>query len=208
MTRLSLRPEPGIVLSGRWYEPERPKGTALLYVSGVGIEADPERPALEEMARKGRPVFAVDVRGLGATQSHWTHGNEWDAAFGPGYKSVMLALMLGRPYLAMRAEDILVCARWLKQHGAAEVVLVATGEAGPAALHAAALEQDLFATVRIKGSLCSWSDVAATMEPKDQFVNEVYGALRVYDLPELAASLPGRKLRVISPRNAAGARRW
>jgi len=49
--------------------------------------------------------------------------------------------------VAMRAEDILTCARFLLD-SAKEVELIALGRVGAPALHAAAIEPDMFKSVK------------------------------------------------------------
>ena len=77
--------------------------------------------------------------------------------------------------------------------------MTAIGEAGVPALHVAALEPDTFASVKLIRPLVSWVNVLRTPLSTNQFVNLVHGALRSYDLPDLAASLPDGKLTVIEP---------
>ena len=78
------------------------------------------------------------------------------------------------------------------------------GEAGPAALHAAALEPALFASLELRRSLVSWSNVIQTEVPVNQLVNTVHGALRKYDLPDLLQSLSGMTVTVVEPADGAG----
>jgi hypothetical protein len=104
----------------------------------------------------------------------------------------------------MRAEDVLLCTRWLaKREKKASVDLVAVGHVGVPALHAAALEQGRFASVRLAGVLTSWSDVLQKRIVKRQLINAVHGALEVYDLPDLAGVLD-KKLTIVDPADATG----
>ena len=114
-----------------------------------------------------------------------------------------MAYLLGRSYVGMRAEDILVCARFLSQEQSGSVNLIAVGNVGVPALHAAALEPDLFDSVKLVHSLVSWSNVIASGCSFNQQVNTVNGALTVYDLPNLAVTL-GDKLIVEEPLDAMG----
>ena len=75
--------------------------------------------------------------------------------------------------------------------------LVSVGRMGPPALHAAALEPQLFASVTLRKCLTSWSDVMRTPLAVNQFVNVVHGALKTHDLPDLLAALPKEKVKVI-----------
>jgi hypothetical protein len=103
----------------------------------------------------------------------------------------------------MRAEDVLVCARFLAGYETSDaargVSVTSVGRVGPAVLHAAALEPELFDSVCLRQCLRSWSEVVRTPMARNQLVNVVHGALRVYDLPDLAATLPPGKLRIEEP---------
>jgi hypothetical protein len=74
---------------------------------------------------------------------------------------------------------------------------------GVPALHAAALEPDLFGSVKLVRSLVSWSNVIESGCSLNQQVNAVHGALTMYDLPNLAERL-GDKLTVEEPLDALG----
>jgi hypothetical protein len=104
----------------------------------------------------------------------------------------------------MRAEDLLVCARWLAgRQGTASVVLRARGNVGVPALHAAALEPSLFAELHLARALASWRHVIRQRPTQDQLINAIHGALRIYDLPDLAALLENR-ITVADPADAQG----
>ena len=80
---------------------------------------------------------------------------------------------------------------------------ISVGRVGLPALHAAALEPGLFASVTLRNSLVSWHNVVHTPQSKNQFVNLVHGALRVYDLPDLVGTLPKETTRVVEPLDAS-----
>jgi dienelactone hydrolase len=84
------------------------------------------------------------------------------------------------------------------------VHLTGLGETGIPTLHAAALEPQLFASTRLERTLRTWTDVSSTPRTRNQQVNTVHGALRFYDLPDLAATLPAEKLVLLEPVDAAG----
>jgi hypothetical protein len=81
---------------------------------------------------------------------------------------------------------------------------VGIGEAGPPALHAAALEPALFASLELRWSLVSWSNLIQTEVPVNQLVNTVHAALQKYDLPDLLKTLSGMKVTVVEPTGGAG----
>jgi dienelactone hydrolase len=195
-----------MVLPALEFLPEKPAaGPAVLYVHQAGKAADagPGGP-IEQLVRQGQHVLAVDLRGTGQTKSAAADND------------VATAYLLGRCYVGLRAEDVLLAARWLAESSgkpprsgetriaeggaqrnprsaAGAVRLVAVGPVGIPALHAAALEPGLFQSVKLVRTLPSWSaavrDPVTAVEP-DQIV---HAALEVYDLPDLAALL-GDKL--------------
>jgi dienelactone hydrolase len=206
--KLILRPEAGIALPALAFVPQAPGADGYLYVHGEGkqVDAGPGGP-IEELVRKGNLVLAVDLRGIGETRKAKGDRGQRDY-FGNDWQDYFLAYMLEKSYVGMRAEDVLVCARFLADYRAGQkrrpVHLVAIGAAGPPALHAVVLEPDLFATARLDRSLVSWSNAVRTPVTKNQLVNAVHGALKTYDLPDLLATLPKEKVAVANPLDGAG----
>ena len=189
------------------FVPERLRAASrTLYLNGRGKQADagPGGP-IESLVLSGHQVLAVDLTGLGETESTaWRYDPKY---IGNNSAEYFIAYMLGRSLVGMRAEDVLVCARYLNaQSGEAKGVnLVAVGRAGVAALHAAAVEPQLFLRVDIRDSVDSWRRVVETELTVDQLENTVHGALRRYDLEDLAR-LAGRDRVVFERiRTASGA---
>ena len=159
---------------------------------------------MEKLAQQGYIVLAVDLRGMGETERgdnpriRWTIG-----LFGPDYHEFMLAYLLGKSYVGMRAEDVLVSARFLAGYqtegSERRVRLIGIGEAGIPALHAAALEPDLFEAIRLRNTLRSWTDVVRSPEARNQLTGTVHGALKVCDLPDLVNLCGPGKLTVEEP---------
>ncbi len=203
--KLILKPEPGIHLPALAFVPDEHDGQAYLYLhaDGKGTDAGPGGP-IEQLVRKGHLVLAVDLRGLGETQNTRKHG--FAEYIGSEWREIYLAYMLDTSYLAMRAQDVLACARFLAGWEAGgrpnRVHLISIGRTGPAALHAAALEPQRFDSVTLRNSLISWSSVVGTPLARNQLVNVVHGALRSYDLPDLLATLPADKVALVNPLDA------
>ncbi len=199
--KMIIMPEDGIYLPALMFTPSQAKG-AVLYLNEDGKSADADAGgAIEELVKAGKTVLAVDLRGIGETQQA-KQGNLADAV-GPDWKDVFTAYLIARSYLGMRAEDVLVCARLLQVQTGGSVELVTKGNVGVPALHAAALEPQLFSKVTLIRCLASWSDVIKSGLSRNQQVNAVHGALKTYDLPNLAATL-GDKLSIKEPLNALG----
>jgi len=187
-----LEPEEGIYLPVLLFVPEltSPQGTVLyLHENGKAADASPGGP-IEELVKNSRLVLAVDLRGTGETQTK--QGID-----------VYTAYLLGRSYVGMRAEDILACALFLQSRQKGPVDLVAVGHVGVPALHAAALEPEMFAKIRLVRALTCWSNIIELGVSGNQLVNAVHGALTLYDLPDLAATI-GDKLTVEQPLDAMG----
>ena len=201
--KIIIKPEEGIYLPALLFVPsQKTSKDAVLYLHGEGkvTDAAPGGP-IEKLVKAGRLVMAVDIRGVGET--HGVGQRYFMPYFGSDGQDFYIAYVLGRSYVGMRAEDVLVCACLLLQKQPGPISLVAIGHVGIPALHAAALESDLFSSVKLVHPLASWSNVVEMGKSQDQLVNTVHGALTVYDLPDLAATLED-KLTIEEPLNALG----
>ncbi len=200
--KVVLTLEDGLHLAALVFHPKgNSEGNALLYLHEGGKEADagPGGP-IEQLVKAGRMVVAVDLRGTGETQSRHGWGGD---RFGPNTQDVLTAYLLGRSYVGMRTEDILICASLLSERTNGPVDVIAVGNVSVPALHAAALEPDLVGSVQLVRGLRSWADVIASGRSHQQLVNVVHGALGSYDLPDLVRVL-GKRLVVTEPLDAMG----
>ena len=97
----------------------------------------------------------------------------------------MMAYAMGRSLVGIRAEEILVSARWLASVCAADRVdLEASSWAVTPALHAAASEPQLFGSVTLSDAPEAWEDVIAKGR-RHRMSDVVHGALRHYSISEL-----------------------
>jgi cephalosporin-C deacetylase-like acetyl esterase len=201
--KMIIKPEEGVYVTALMFVPsQETKKSAVIYLHGQGKAADAAAGGpIEKLVKTGRLVMAVDVRGVGET--HGVGQRYFMPYFGTDGQDFYIAYVLGRSYVGMRAEDVLVCARLLLQKQSGLLSLVAIGHVAVPALHAAALESDLFDSVRLIHPLISWSNVVRMGKSQDQLVNTVHGALTMYDLPDLAATLDD-KLTIEEPLNALG----
>jgi hypothetical protein len=204
--RIQIRPEEGIILPAWLFVPDSaPVGQVVVYLHERGKEADggPGGP-IEQLVLGGARVLAVDLRGTGQTQQ--TNQIKW-GMIEADWQDVSAAYCLGRSYVGMRAEDVLTVARYAasQTRGGADgaVNLIAVGNVGIPALHAAALEPSLFASVKLSHCLASWASVIERRVTLNQYASVIHGALREYDLPNLASSL-GAKLTLEDALDAMG----
>ncbi len=185
----TIWPEDGIWLPAVLYCPATVEKDPILLLHENGKKAV-EEESLRRM-KSGQPVLAVDLRGTGETEQ--TAQTKFGKLIGLDWEDYYRGYVLGRSYVGMRAEDILICARWLgSQYQTDAVAVDATGHIGVPALHAAALEPHLIKTLHLDQTLASWRIVVSQRPTYNQLINTIHGALRVYDLPDLAALVPDR----------------
>ncbi len=186
--KLLLHVEDDVLLPALACVPPEMKGGPCLYLHGKGkeVDAEPGGP-IEKLVLEGKLVLAVDLRGIGETA-------------GRQFENYFLAYLLGKSYVGMRTGDILSCARLLSTYltdgKAHQVDLIAIGQTGPPAIHAAALEPELFASLTLRNTLTSWSRLVDSPSSIGQLVHTVHGALKSYDLPDLLALLPADKVTI------------
>ncbi len=208
MLKLILTAPDGIPLPCLLFEPRHLTGEVYLYVHGDGKHADAfiDGP-LEKLAGEGHLVLAPDLRGIGETEARTENYKAHGVPLGPDWQDFFHAYLLGKSYVGMRAEDIYTCVRFLDTRREGRPLhLVAIGEAVPPALHAAALEPDLFASIRLEEGINSWAEVVRAPLATNQLINAVHGALRTYDLPDLLTLIPVERVSVVRPVDLAKAR--
>lgn len=171
--KLIIRPERGISLPAlHWPGGDR---EPILLAPGDGMNSDVAEA--RRLHGQGHPVLIVEVRDTGETKTRNWRFYGADSFIGQ---------MLGRSWLAMRTEDLLVSARWLAETSKQNTVMLqATGETIPAALHAGFLESVLLSKVTTKDGLTSWRGLMTDREAYPHIHQAVHGALRFYDLSDL-----------------------
>ena len=212
--KLILTTEPSLDLPALAFVPKAKAGprAAVLYLHGGSMKADaaPGGP-IEALVKQGRIVLAAELRGIGETEvgPHSGRTAYGRGRFGPDLLDVMTAYLMGRSHVGMRCDDAL---RWLRhlQSGAltggapAGIELIATGEATIPALHAAALRPAAFRRITMRRMIPSWESLVGAGETFDQAVNIVHGALRHYDLPDLARFIAAEKITFAEPVDGLG----
>ena len=197
--KLLLEAEHVPPLAALLFVPAKPASEAVLYIHGQGkhVDAAPGGP-IEQLVRKGSLVLAIDVRGLGEMA-----GGPPNELLGAAWKEFYLAYLLGQSLVGLRAEDVLSTARFLSSYESGgkprRVRLVAIGEATVPALHAAALEPQLFAAAHLKDSMQPWAEIARGGEAAGQLTSAVHGALEFYDWPDLRRLCAGAEVTFEAP---------
>ena len=197
--KLVIEPEHGMPLPALAFIPAKSDEKAFLYISDAGKQNDagPGGP-IEQIIGKGHIVLAVDLRGLGETKHG---GKKWySGTFGPNAGHFYLSYLLGKSLVSLWTEDVLSCTRFLAGYQAGDsprkVNLVGVGDTGIPALHAMALEPQLFESLTLRRMPASWADLVRTPTATNQISTIVHGALKTYDLPDLVNSIDSSKVKI------------
>jgi hypothetical protein len=135
---------------------------------------------------QGHSVVTVDLRGQGETGT-----GEFKAGLGD-WKTFSLAYLLEQSIIGIRSADTLALSRYASEQMPNRTIhLIAEGQSGMVALHAAALQPSRFASVTLRNSPRDWSSNVGVSDPEVQLDHTVHGALTLYDLPDLV-ELAGR----------------
>jgi cephalosporin-C deacetylase-like acetyl esterase len=191
--RLVLKTDQGHLIPGLTWHPPVPSDDAYLYLHDAGkTGAGQADGAIEKLVHDGFAVVSVDLRNQGELQAANPSPLLTD------WKTFSLAYLLGDSLLAFRVEDVLNAADFVAfyekpREKPRRVHLVAEGQTGIAALHAAALHPELFASVTLKNTPSDWTTIAGSSNPAGQLEYTVHGVLREWDLPDLEAIVPGLK---------------
>jgi len=186
--RFSLIQAGGVPVSAVLFTPDVPKGAPALVVDGFGKTNAAD--AVAALLKEGRIVLAADLVGFGET---FGGAHRFYGAANPDEGPAVMAYLLGRSLVGMRAEDVLMCARWLSARcGGKAVDLHAANWAVTPALHAAVSEPQAFGKVVWTDAPTAWEEVVQRSE-RHRFSDIVNGALRSYTTGDLKAAASDRK---------------
>ncbi len=206
MEKLVFEPEPGIRVPSLLYVPDWPVGpkAAAVYLDGRGKAA--AHADVVSLMKTGLVVLSIDARGIGETRYTADEGgSDWPRYFGD-YDSAMTSLLLDKPLVAMRAEDISRAVDVLATRpevDASRMVAFGRGMGAVPVLYAAAFDSRI-RKVGLDESLVSYESVVRSRIHRNVFENVVRGALRYYDLPDLVAWLAPRSVLIVDPVDPLG----
>ncbi len=206
LTHLNYATGSGRTVDALLAEPqqEQSRRKAILYVDDRGKAAASEPGGeIDELARLGYPVLAVDPSGIGETD--WEQSSD-ASPWLRHPKVTWLALMVGKPLVGMRMDDILRGIDLLSERGLlydGECLGLGKGFAAVDLLHAAVMD-DRIAGLSIDGGLLSYAAIAGTPIHRQIFDEVIPGVLGHYDLPDLVAALAPRPVSLVSLRSPLG----
>ena len=205
--KLEFLSEPGIYIPTWVFVPDKNHSSApaILYVDEAGKEeAGMEFGPLEQLARKGHCVIAVDVRGIGSTRpahpdmdpaSEFTNLEDAQTAMAYWLWEINESLFGMRVQDVVRTVDYALSRSDLNRSG---IRVIGKGEGALWALFAAALDARILATV-CDGGLLSYRRLTQGdryLYSADVFIPDV---LNHMDLPQVAAAVADRSLAFLAP---------
>lgn len=180
-------------------KPEKPdshKALIYLHPSGKGAEMY-EGGEIEWFVKQGFTVLAPDLIGVGEMRPldvlKKDDGSE-ASLHGLWYES----MLIGRSIVGIQAGDVARLSKLLKTElGIGTIYGLAREDMVPVLLHAASFDPAITHLALI-GSCFSYSSIVLNRFYKSSFIpSTVPGALKAYDLPDLAACLAPRKLLMV-----------
>ena len=184
--------------------PDNTNNKALLYLhpSGKAAEAMPGGE-MEWFVRQGFTVLAPDLLGIGEMGPGIFTGDSYIGSI--SYNLLYTSTLIARSIVGVMAGDVVRLAQLLKKRKNIDYLYaVAYKELSPVLLHAAAFDTVIRRVALIK-PYSSYKSIVMNQFYKPSFVNGmVPGALTVYDLPDLAASLAPRKLLIVGVTDQEG----
>jgi len=161
-----------------------------LYLPHFSAEAELAENEWAIALKAVRPLFALDVRGLGESLPE-EHRDNFFNVYGMDYMFHAYGAMLGQSYLGRRVYDLLCVLDLLTHEGVEKIHLYGRGQGAILAL-LGALFHDQVASVTLKDaprSFMEWTQMPYVTWPAANFVR---GILRVCDLADVITALDGR----------------
>jgi pimeloyl-ACP methyl ester carboxylesterase len=161
---------------------------------------------LEQLAKAGFAVLAIDARGMGETEVLENQQASDVRPYFGDYDSAMTALVVGKPLVGMRALDISRAVDLLQARGDVDpdhILAFGRGKGAASVLYAATLDERLKKIV-LEKMLASYQTIVDQKIHRQVFENVVPSVLRFYDLPDLIAALAPREVWLVNPVDAMG----
>jgi hypothetical protein len=185
---------------GKEAHPSRPSpqpARAVLYVSHQSSDQELRHESIIRQLLAEEPdsaFYTCDVRGIGESRPDTCNSSSYQDPYGSDYFYAVHALMLGRPYLGRKIQDVLTVLDWLKGIGHQGIHLAALGWGTLPAAFAAFLS-DSVTRVTLKNAMPSFASIAESEFYQWPLSAFPPGVLRSFDLPDIYRELEKKKLR-------------
>ncbi len=184
--------------------PEKANGKVIIALHPDGKSAEIDNGDMDWLVQNGFTVLMPDLPGVGELSNSNYKGDSYidNTSYGIWYLSVLT----GRSIVGIQAGDIIRLVLWLeKDKRLTEVYGLARGTMGSAMLYAAAFDPRI-KRVALIDPLSSYRSIVMNRFYSPRFVfSGVAGALRLYDLPDLASGLAPRRLMIAGAVDGMGA---
>lgn len=191
--------------------PDNPNGKAVICLHPSGKSAEASEGDAQWLVGKGFTVMVPDMIGVGELGPGYFRGDSFfdNTSYGVWY----LSILTGRSIAGMRAADVARLAGILKKSAHADKVYgIAKKEMAPVLVYAAAFDRSI-SRVALIDAYSSYRSIVMNRLYKPGFIfSAVAGALKAFDLPDIAAALAPGKLLIagitdgngqpLSPENA------
>jgi len=207
--KLTYESEPGILIPALLLVPEghQTRKPAVVYVDGRGKSAEAgSGQDLEQLAKAGFVVLAIDARGMGETEVLESEQAHDVRPYFGDYDSAMTALVVGKPLVGMRALDVSRAVDLLQSREGVDpdrILAFGRGNGAVSVLYAATLDERLKKIV-LERMLGSYQTIVDQKIHRQVFESVVPSVLRFYDLPDLVAALAPREVWMVNPVDAVG----
>jgi hypothetical protein len=174
--------------------PGNPNGKAVICLNPSGKSTEASEEHVQWLVKKGFTVMVPDMIGVGELGPGYFRGDSFfdNTSYGVWY----LSMLTGRSIAGIRAADVARLVGILKKDAhAGEVYGIAKKEMAPVLLYAAAFDRSI-SRVALIDAYSSYRSVVMNRLYKPAFIfSAVPGALKAFDLPDIAATLaPGKLL--------------
>jgi cephalosporin-C deacetylase-like acetyl esterase len=210
VSALEVRSAPKVWLPAWLFVPRKtdPAKPLLLALEPSGrVLGWREDEIYQALSAEGFPICLPDLRGLGDLRPEFPRGSPRHGRYHQNEENYAWAsMMLGKPLLGQRVTDILALATAMRNHAAGrerKLVIIARSSATTPALFAAAMDGQID-RLYLSGGLVSYRDIVETENYSQSFANFLPDVLRHTDLPQVAAGLGNRDVRLAGTTDAAG----
>jgi cephalosporin-C deacetylase-like acetyl esterase len=186
------------------FKPGKPDNRMIIYLHPSGKDTEASAGGeIERFVHQGITILAPDLPGIGELGPGALRG---DAYFGGASHNLWYASMLiGRSIAGIQAGDVIRLVRVLqKNNNEAEITGFARKEMASVLLHSAAFEPNIKKIILIEPYSSYRSLVMNRFYNPHFILSAVPGALKEYDLPDLAGSLAPRRLFISGPTDGNG----
>jgi hypothetical protein len=184
--------------------PEKANNKAVIYLHHEGKKGlTEEKDELKWLVENGFTVLAPDLLGTGELGNGAIKGDAYIDNI--SYNIWYTAMLIGKSILGIQAADVVKLSHLLKKKNNIEEVFgIAREEMSPVLLHAAVFDPVISRVALIK-PYSSYRSFVINRFYEPRFVYSlVPGALKAYDLPDLASSLAPAKLLIAGITDANG----